>query len=152
MSLESNHIFLADDDKDDCLFFRDAIEELLLPVQLTTVHDGEQLMLHLLKLTSNLPLALFLDLNMPRKNGHECLTEIKTNQSLSSIPVIIFSTSYDEHVADELYQEGAHYYICKPVDFSELKKVILHALTLLQDCPSQPAKQNFLISKPKTVL
>src|SRR5678810_1195225 len=110
MRIEFKHIFLADDDKDDCLFFSDAVEELQLPVQLTTVHDGEQLMCRLFQMDTYLPFALFLVFNMPRKNGYTCLTEIKTNEALSTIPIIIISTSYDEQMADGLYQTGAHYY------------------------------------------
>lgn len=152
MRIEFKHIFLADDDKDDCLFFSDAVEELQLPVHLTTVHDGEQLMCRLSQMDTHLPHALFLDLNMPRKNGYACLTEIKTNEALSTIPIIIISTSYDEQMADDLYQNGAHYYIRKPADFGELKQVILHAFTLLEQSLSQPPRQNFLISKSKMVL
>ena len=148
----NKRIFLADDDKDDCLFFNDAIKELQLPIQLTTVNDGEELMRQLFQITSDLPHALFLDLNMPRKNGYTCLSEIKTNNALSTIPVIIFSTSYDEHVANELYRKGAHYYICKPADFGDLKKVISDAFELLNHTKGQPSIEDFLITKPKVAL
>lgn len=145
-------ILIADDDKDDHLFFKDAINELQLPVQLNTVNDGDQLMQYLLNASSSLPDLLFLDLNMPRKNGAECLTEIKNNPLLNKFPVIIFSTSYDEEKANMLYETGADYFICKPVDFSELKKVIHHALLLVQKNKVRPSMQNFLITKLKTAL
>ena len=88
----SVNILLADDDSDDCLFFKDVLDELNLPTLLTTVHNGEQLMEVLLKSTE-LPDILFLDLNMPRKNGFECLSAIKQTKKLNQVPVIIFSTS-----------------------------------------------------------
>jgi CheY-like chemotaxis protein len=146
------YILLADDDRDDCFFFKDAVEELKLPVQLTTVWDGEQLMRHLSQTDNVLPYALFLDLNMPRKNGHTCLIEIKSSKTLSNIPVIIFSTSYDEQVADELYKIGAHYYIRKPPAFSDFKEAIKSAYTFLQRNIGQPHKEKFLISKQKPAL
>ena len=72
------NLLLADDDEDDCDFFKEALDELLLPTSLVTVNDGVQLMDFLSESgAENLPDILFLDLNMPRKNGLECLTEIK---------------------------------------------------------------------------
>lgn len=139
-------IFLADDDKDDCLFFKEALEELPITTNLTTVHDGEQLM-QLLAQTSKLPHVLFLDLNMPRKNGFSCLEEIKRSERLKSLPVIMFSTSPAENTADMLYTSGAHFYICKPANFLQLKRVIHEALILLVNGNgSQPAKENFMLT------
>ena len=143
----TKHILLADDDKDDCLFFKDAVEELQLPVQLKILNDGEQLMHHLSREMAVLPDAIFLDQNMPRKNGFECLTEIKENEALLGIPVIIFSTSYDESVAKSLYKQGAHFFICKPNSFEELKKVIRQAYSRLQQNRRQPDLRNFFINK-----
>ena len=67
MKLKQLNILLADDDTDDCIFFKEALDELLLPTHLITVHDGEQLMQLLTNETTELPDVLFLDLNMPRK-------------------------------------------------------------------------------------
>ena len=142
-------ILLADDDMDDCLFFKDVLNELKLAVQLSTVHDGEQLMLQL-QATAVLPDAIFLDLNLPRKSGFECLAEIKNNPYLKHLPVVIFSTSYDQEKANFLYNIGAHYYICKPSDFEELKVVVNRAMTLLSENNMQATKENFYINKLKT--
>lgn len=141
------NILLADDDKDDCMFFKEALEELELSTQLTTVHDGEQLMKHLTSETNQLPDVLFLDINMPRKNGLTCLKEIKCSESLKALPVIILSTSYDEHIADQLYKNGAQHFICKPTDFSQLKKLIQQALDLVaKENTLQPPRAKFLLS------
>ena len=148
MSPVSKHIFLADDDEDDRLLFKDAVEELKLPVLITTLNDGEQLMKCLSHVDTNLPDAVFLDLNMPRKNGFTCLNEIKSSQALSAIPVIIFSTSYQPGIVELLYEQGAHYYIPKPADFGELKKVIHQTFALLQETSLRPSKEKFLIKKP----
>ncbi|MBK9732632.1 MAG: response regulator [Chitinophagaceae bacterium] len=147
------NILLADDDQDDCLFFKEALDELQLKTKLTAVHDGEQLMLLLNKKADSQPDLVFLDLNMPRKNGFTCLEEIKRSEKLKSLPVIIFSTSYDESIADLLYKNGAQHYICKPADFSELKKVIHQALTIVSEKnTSQPRKENFLLNTLKAII
>lgn len=146
------NILLADDDKDDCMFFKEALEELELTTQLTIVYDGEQLMKHLTSETNHLPDVLFLDLNMPRKNGLTCLKEIKCSESLKALPIMILSTSYDEHIADQLYENGAQHFICKPTDFSQLKKVIQQALDLVaKENTPQPPRAKFLLSPLKSI-
>ena len=137
-------VLLADDDKDDRFFFEKALKELPLTTQLTAVHDGEQLMDYLLKNISTPPNVLFLDLSMPRKNGFECLTEIKENKSLVDFPIIMFSTSYTRDINYEkdmitmLLKIGAHAYIRKPDNFELLKKVILTSLTTIIENGSMP--------------
>ena len=82
MKMEQLQILLADDDKDDRFLFREALSELPLFTNLETVHDGEQLMNYLNEHSDSLPHVLFLDLNMPRINGFECLSEIKHDEKL----------------------------------------------------------------------
>ena len=71
------HLLLADDDIDDCDFFQDAIDEISEPLNLTILNNGVQLMEFLLSEPENYPNIIFLDLNMPRKSGMECMAEIK---------------------------------------------------------------------------
>lgn len=71
------YILLADDDEDDRLFFKDAFEEVKVQTNVNFVHDGMQLMDHLMNPDTKIPDILFLDLNMPKKTGKECLIEIK---------------------------------------------------------------------------
>lgn len=147
--MEDNPLFvlLADDDKDDCFLFQLVLEDLQLNTHLTTVHDGEKLMQLLTQETNKPPSVLFLDLNMPRKNGFESLVEIKLNEKLKTIPIIIFSTSFEKEMADLLYQNGANFYICKPSEFSELTKVIYHVLTISAKTNfTQPTKDKFLLT------
>lgn len=138
-------ILLADDDKDDRFFFEKALKEIPISTQLKTVEDGEKLMDYLTGNLEDLPYVLFLDLNMPRKKGSECLTEMKQNPKLKEIPVIIYSTSLHEEIANELYQNGAHYYLQK-CDFTELPKLIEKVLTLLLGNPEQPSIDKFIVS------
>jgi CheY-like chemotaxis protein len=146
MNIRQLNILLADDDTDDCIFFKEALGELLLSTNLTAVHDGEQLMQLLSNDTIELPHILFLDINMPRKNGFECLTEIKLNKKLKDLPVVIFSTSFEQDVVNLLYENGAQYFIRKPSEFLQFKKIILHTLTLImQGNDTQPSKENFVL-------
>lgn len=146
MNSISIDILLADDDEDDCLFFKEALEELPISTKLTTVTDGNQLM-HLLNTTDILPHVLFLDLNMPRKNGYECLSEIQISPSLRELPVIIFSTSFDKDSVNQLHDYGAHYYIRKPGEFNDLKNVLHKALsTIEKNNFVKPAKDKFVLS------
>ena len=147
MNTKHLHILLADDDKDDCLFFEEALAELRISALLTAVHDGEDLMQLLHALSGKLPDILFLDLNMPRKNGFECLAQIKHDKKLKELPVVIFSTSYEQEVVNLLYDNGAQYFIRKPSAFAQFKKMIQHVLTLITQKPAtQPAKENFVLA------
>ena len=84
---------------------------------------------------------------MPIMNGFECLEEIKANERLKELPIIIFSTSFEPTIADMLYKNGAHYYICKPPDFQDLKKVIHRAIEFIVLEPVlKPTKEVFLLS------
>lgn len=147
MNLKHLDILLADDDTDDCLFFKEAVEAMPISTHLTAVHDGEQLMQLLTSETGKLPHLLFLDINMPRKNGFECLSEIKQNKKLKDLPVVIFSTSFEQEVVNLLYDNGAQFFIRKPSEFTLFKKIILHTLTLImQKDISQMAKEDFVLT------
>jgi len=122
-------IFLADDDVDDCILFEDALREICKDTELVVTHDGVELMHALQEERRKLPDVIFLDLNMPRKNGPECLQEIRNSETLKDIPVVIFSTSAQEGAIEQMYALGAHLYIRKPDTFPKLKQVILQILS-----------------------
>ena len=146
-SLDTIHILLADDDKDDTLLFKEVLDELPLSTHLTTVGNGEQLMQLLAKTDEQLPDVLFLDLNMPRKNGFACLSEIKHSEKLKLLSVIIYSTSYEDEVASLLFENGATYYIRKPSSYTQLKKLIYKALMLsAQAVIPHPSRAQFVLS------
>lgn len=146
MNLTPIHLLLADDDEDDCLFFQDALDELALVSSFKAVHNGEQLLQFLTSHLDELPTVLFLDLNMPRKNGYECLIEIRNHEKLKNLPVIIYSTSFDMDTINLLYQKGAQYYIRKPAEFAKLKELIKQALSLVMESfEAQPSKEKFIL-------
>ncbi|MBP9689734.1 MAG: response regulator [Bacteroidia bacterium] len=138
------NILLADDDTADCLLFKEALNELPLNTNLTTVYNGEQLLEELEK--NKLPDVLFLDLNMPRKNGFVALGQIKRSTQLQNIPVVVFSTASDMESIKKVYRDAAHYYISKPADFIQLKKLIYEALVLITDKNNRiPMLDKFII-------
>lgn len=139
-------ILLADDDPDDRLFFKEAVEDLPLSVQLTIVEDGGQLMKLLNEKQDELPDILFLDLNMPRKNGRECLVEIKRSEKLKRLPVIIYTTSLPKDVATLLYNEGAHYYIRKPIGFDNIRTAIHQGLIMIENNTARPSIEEFMLT------
>ncbi|WP_309641019.1 response regulator [Flavobacterium sp.] len=123
-------ILLADDDEDDRMFFSEAIAEIKMSNELLLFEDGKDLMEHLIHPESELPHILFLDLNMPYKNGLECLKEIRADERFKEVSVAIYSTSSSESDIEDTFVEGANIYIKKPNDFSELKRVIKEVLHL----------------------
>jgi CheY-like chemotaxis protein len=139
-------LLLADDDMDDCIFFKEALEELSPDSTLVTVKDGVELMQFLTAPSGDLPDTVFLDLNMPRKTGYECLSEIKLIPGLKHLPVIVFSTSFNPEMLKMLYENGAHYYLRKPGEFSMLKELIQKSLNLVSSHnKKQPPIENFVL-------
>ena len=138
------NILLADDDIDDRQFFDMALQEIPLSTQLKTVENGQRLMEFLKDNESELPFAIFLDINMPRKTGSECLVAIKNDQRLKHIPIIMYSTSLHYDVVDLLYENGAHYYLQKP-GVLELSKAINKILLALMENPQRPSRKSFVV-------
>lgn len=139
-------LLVADDDMDDCFLFEDAVKQLPVSTRLSFVHDGVQL-LHTLLADEPLPDIIFLDLNMPRKNGFASLVEIKNNEKLRHIPVVVFSTSSEKDILERLYHDGANYYITKPKDFGHLKNLILLAINKVAEAsPVKPSPVEFVLS------
>lgn len=124
------NIILADDDADDCEFFEEALKEVSSETELTITRDGVELMNTLYEIVTEPPPPdmIFLDLNMPRKNGFECLTEIRETPRWKNIPVVIFSTSANVDTIERAYSLGANCYIRKPGSHQLLKRAIETAL------------------------
>lgn len=101
---------LADDDESDRLLFVEAIE-LVEAATIATVNNGTELMDYFNKASTVLPDILFLDLNMPRKNGMECLKELRSSTKFNGIYIAIFSTSASEKDIEQTFALGANAYI-----------------------------------------
>ena len=144
---DEKSVFLADDDIDDCFLFEDALCEVSSNTKLTTANDGIELMNILEQAIPPPPDVIFLDLNMPRKNGFECLAEIKSTDKFKDIPVVIFSTSCEVGFIDKVYEKGADYYLCKPGSFQSLKTAISKVLSInWKEHKAQPSRDKFLLT------
>ncbi len=124
-------ILMADDDPDDCLMAKEALEESRLANDLHFVSNGEELLDYLRRRgkyaapeNSPLPGLILLDLNMPRKDGREALKEIKADPSLRRIPVVVLTTSKAEEDICRTYELGVNSFIVKPVSFEGLVDVM----------------------------
>jgi CheY-like chemotaxis protein len=118
---------MADDDEDDRIFAREALDESRLRNDLHFVEDGEMLLEYLNRSGSYshlkgtpLPGLLLLDLNMPRMDGREALREIRKNPDLRCLPIVILTTSDSEEDIIRSYNLGANSFIRKPVTFEGL--------------------------------
>jgi CheY-like chemotaxis protein len=115
-------VLIVDDDSDDREFFCDALHEIDEEIQCICAGNGNEAIAFLTQQTGTVPDYIFLDMNMPRLGGKECLSFIKNNQQLSHIPVIIFSTTRQYDEAEEARQLGAALFLTKPATYSELKR------------------------------
>jgi len=145
------NILLADDDEDDRYFFGKALKNLSTHTNLTTVEDGEQLLEYLTHNKGKSPDILFLDINMPRKNGYECLLEIKSNKNIKDFPVIMYTTSLRDKMADILFQNGAHYYLRKG-DPKDLEKNLQLILTMFEEKQfERPSREHFFLNEMRVI-
>lgn len=110
-------ILLVDDDQDDYYLFNEALQKIGLPVSLSHSSNFLEAIAHL---TTELPDIIFLDLNMPFKNGLDALTDLKADESFRSIPVVIFSSSTYAREIKLAYERGAALYFTKPTSFDDL--------------------------------
>lgn len=126
--MERIHILLVEDNEGDILLTKDALESGKILNKLTIVKDGKTAIDYLTKkddyINSELPDLILLDVNLPKKNGHEVLHFIKTNEDLKQIPVIMLTTSSSELDINLSYKEHANCYITKPVEVDSFLDVI----------------------------
>ena len=133
MSMQRSHakamtILLADDDAEDRELARDAMMDSKLANEMRFVVDGQDLMDYLRRqgryadpaVDAPRPGIILLDLNMPKKDGREALAEIKADESLRRIPVVVLTTSSDEQDVLRSYDLGVNSFITKPVTFAGL--------------------------------
>jgi len=124
------YILVAEDDADDRFLLQTAFAEKGFPDRIEFVEDGVELLEFLdLKANSNdiengLPGFILLDLNMPKKDGRQALEEIKQNPRYKNIPVIVYTTTKNEHEIKHCYELGANTYIVKPVRFDMLLQTV----------------------------
>ncbi len=125
-------ILMADDDEEDCELTRDALQDARLANEMRFVYDGQELLDYLRRegayagpsVNAPRPGVILLDLNMPKKDGREALAEIKADDSLRRIPIVVLTTSKDEEDVLRTYDLGVNSFITKPVTFAGLVEVM----------------------------
>jgi CheY-like chemotaxis protein len=126
------NLFLAEDDIDDSFLFQEALKELNDNVRLHVAVNGEDLLLQLDEKKQAADL-IFLDLNMPVKNGFECLAELRNDERFKHVPVVVLSTTAHKESVQQAYHTGANLYVKKPSTFGDLKQII-------KSCTERPWK------------
>lgn len=121
-------VLLVEDDPGDVLIAREALRAGGLNTQLEVVSDGVEALAYLRRqngyATATRPDLILLDLNLPRMSGHEVLAELKADESLRRIPVVVLSTSQSADDVARSYDLYANVYVPKPVDFHEFTEVV----------------------------
>ena len=146
--VEPVKVILADDDKEDQELFEQALEKTGVETELTVVNDGQQLVENLKDPKVENPDIIFMDINMPVKDGKQALKEIKKDNELKQIPTVMLSTSGNPKEVQETFDAGASLYITKPHSFKNfillLKKVFsFHWAGILL----RPVWQRFFITE-----
>jgi len=132
----STKLFLGEDDIDDVAFFADIILEISPATKITVAKNGNELM-SLLEIEKELPDFIFLDLNMPKKSGFECLKEIRDNEKWKAIKIVVLSTSSDQEQINEVYKMGADLYLQKATSYSGYKNNLFKCLQMDWDSLKQ---------------
>lgn len=126
--MELIHILLVEDNEGDIMLTREAFEAAKILTKLSVVKDGKEAIDFISKLGVyagvELPDLLLLDVNLPKKNGHEVLIFIKNNEELKHIPVIMLTTSSSENDIHLSYKNYANCYITKPIEVNDFLDVI----------------------------
>lgn len=135
-------IFYTDDDEDDLSIFADAVDSINQKITLQTYSGGEKLLDAIFNPPPT-PYVVFLDLNMPGKNGFDVLEEIRNSEDKKDIPVVIYSTSSEPGIIEKCRNLGANRFITKPVLMNDIIKSIEHALQLDWN-QFIPTKSNFV--------
>jgi CheY-like chemotaxis protein len=126
---------LVDDDSDDTFLFNQVLLEVDPAIQLITANDGEEALRKLNAAGQVLPDIIFLDLNMPRMDGKQCLFELKQDERLQQIPVIMYTTSSHSRDIEQTMLLGAACFITKQSDFKSLKNLVTVIARHLENLP-----------------
>lgn len=133
-------ILLVEDTPSDVRLTQEALKRSDLKYEMHVVNDGEEAMDYLIRLKDShqdLPDVILLDLNMPRKNGHEVLAEIKNDSVLRAIPVVLLTVSENDEDVLEALKLKMNYYIAKPVSAPKLTALLSSIHQLHKESPEE---------------
>ena len=138
------NIVLAEDDEDDSLMFRDVLADLKFSVDVKVFDNGHDLLHYLFEVCEECPDIIFLDLDLPRRNGIDCLVEIRRVSKYHDVPVIVLSTSSHAPTVQKSFESGANLFVQKPDTFHRMRS-ILHSI-VSGPLPNSSDINKFLIS------
>jgi DNA-binding response OmpR family regulator len=136
-------VLLVEDDHDDMEIFESALKATTIPYELRYARNGDELFE---KLDQAIPSLLFLDINMPCRDGIACILEIRKNRKYDGLPVIMLTSLLHKHYVDNTYRYGANYYVVKPTSIAALTEKLKHILSI------EWGKQLYYPSKNEFVL
>jgi PleD family two-component response regulator len=120
-------ILLVDDDHDDCFFFEEQLKAIDPSLKLVCINEAKHLFLHAKELKPDL---IFLDIDMPSLNGFRCLSQLRENEDLKSIPVVMYSSSFQPKDIEKAYLYGANLYVTKPSSLADIEATLKGILEL----------------------
>ena len=158
--MTTRHILLVEDDPRDEDLTLAALEEHTLPNKVFVVRDGAEALDYLYcrgkfkTRESGNPVAVLLDLKMPKVDGIEVLKIVKSDEHLRTIPIVVLTSSREEPDLKECYKLGANAYVVKPVDFAEFVKAVKHLgvfWTAVNEPPPHGAKKELSLQSGEII-
>jgi CheY-like chemotaxis protein len=140
----SLNILFVDDDTDESYLFNEALEHSGLQINLSRARDGNDLLSYLKE--EPLPDLVFIDLNMPYKDGLEALSEIRKEPKYQNLPLVIYSTTKNQLQIDSSYKYGANLFVVKPNNFDDMVQVVKKVCNIDWKNFTTPKREEFLIS------
>lgn len=137
---EISSVLLAENDREQCFFFKKSLLQVRGKIQYTEVHDGEQLTT---LLQNFMPDILFIDLNMPLKNGMDCIRDLRMKEAYKTLPIVVYSISTHPETIHGAYVAGANLYLVKPAEYFNLVHS-LDAILSLDWSDPEKVKDSFL--------
>jgi CheY-like chemotaxis protein len=147
MTDKTIHLLLADDNKSEHIFFTHALKSIKRPVKLDILAGGPELIRYFKEGSHALPDILFLDVNMPLRNGKECLAAIRANERCNDMPVVMYSTSDSPRDIEETYELGANIYVRKPNGLDDLSEILTAVIEIYErDRIRRTTREHYVLS------
>lgn len=140
------NILLGEDDPDDSSLFLQAIDDSNITSCVHVADNGLKLVSRLRNAKDNIPDIIFLDINMPLKNGLECLQTIRSEDTFNKVPIIIYSTSKNNREIEFCYEKGANYYVVKPFTYKAIVSMISDFCNRDWEIEAGSSLKNFVVS------
>jgi len=140
------HVLLVEDNEGDILLIKEAFEDAKIHINISVVKDGKEAMDFVNKankyVDAETPDLLLLDINLPKRNGHEVLQYIKQKEQLKHIPVVILTTSSADKDINLSYNNYVNCYITKPVDVNDFLSIVSTIENFWISIVKLPTKRN----------